>query len=114
VRLPKLKPAAARDGKIHGRIIHIDRFGNCITNLTQRELTSEMIAAGAVLHVKGKRIKSFRSFFADDGAGKDKLFGVWGSAGFLEIASTNDSAARILKAKRGDAVTVKKGNRGRG
>src|SRR5204863_2190375 len=34
VELESLSPVVTDDGKIEGRIIHIDRFGNCITNFT--------------------------------------------------------------------------------
>jgi len=105
VRLAPLRPTTAEDGKVTARIIHVDRFGNCITNLTQNDLTAEMIAV-ATLRVNGKSVKSFRSHFAEAVAGKQKLFAIWGSAGFLEIAATNESAARILKARRGDSVIV--------
>lgn len=107
VQLPSLAPVVSRSESIRGRIIHIDRFGNCITNISERELSSTMIAAGAQVEINGKKIKSFRRYFAE-AAGKEKLFAVWGSAGFLEIATTNDSAARMLKTKRGDTVVVRK------
>jgi S-adenosylmethionine hydrolase len=106
VRLSPLRPAASRDGKLRARIIHIDRFGNCVTNITKNDLTEKMIAAGATLRLKGKSLKSFRKFFAEENAGKDAVFGIWGSAGFLEIAAANKSAAKLLKARRGDAVVV--------
>src|SRR5207245_11298037 len=35
VRLRSLEPEAVSDGRVEGRVIHIDRFGNCITNLTR-------------------------------------------------------------------------------
>jgi S-adenosylmethionine hydrolase len=105
-RLDPLSPERLRNGNIRARIIHIDRFGNCVTNLTSEELTSEMIAKGARLNVNGKAIKTFRRFFAEQGRSNDKLFGVWGSAGFLEIAATNQSAATMLKARRGQTVLV--------
>ncbi|HSS21152.1 MAG TPA: SAM-dependent chlorinase/fluorinase [Pyrinomonadaceae bacterium] len=105
IRLPSLRPEMLRDESVRARVIHIDRFGNCVTNITDRELTFEMIAAGATLQINGKKITSFRRYFAE-GAGREKLFAVWGSAGFLEIAAQNDSAAGILKAKRGDAITA--------
>lgn len=108
IRLPRLKPLTTRDGLIKARIIHIDRFGNCITNITSTELTDDLIEAGATLKINGKTVKSFRRFFAEVGAGREKLFGIWGSAGFLEIAVVNGSAAKFLKAKRGDAVVVSK------
>ncbi len=105
-RLDPLSPQRLKNGNVRARIIHIDRFGNCVTNLTPEELTREMIAKGARLSVNGKKIKTFRRFFAEQGRSKDKLFGVWGSAGFLEIAATNQSAAKMLKARRGQTVLV--------
>ena len=105
VRLQPLRPSTSRDGGLKARIIHIDRFGNCITNITPRDLTPKMIAAGATLELKGKLVKSFRNHFAES-AGKDKLFALWGSAGFLEIAAANKSAAKLLNARRGDRVIV--------
>lgn len=106
LRLAPLSAASTADGSISARIIHIDRFGNCVTNLTQNELTAGTIAAGATLCVNGNEVKSFRNYFAAEADSKDKLFAFWGSAGFLEIAVTNESAARLLHAKRGDVVLV--------
>ncbi len=106
VRLAPLRPTIARDGRLLARIIHIDRFGNCVTNITGNDLTAKMIAAEATLRLKGKSVKSFRNYFAEKAAGKSKLFGIWGSAGFLEIAAANESAAKLLKAQRGDTVIV--------
>ena len=106
VRLSPLRPTTSRDGRLLARIIHIDRFGNCVTNITQNDLTAKMIAAGATLRIKGKSVKSFRNYFAEEVSGKGRVFGIWGSAGFLEIAAANESAAKLLKARRGDAVIV--------
>lgn len=108
IRLPPLTPTTSRDGKLLARIIHIDRFGNCVTNITQNDLTPKMIAARTALTINGKLVKSFREYFAEDNTSSRKLFGIWGSAGFLEIAAANESAAKILKARRGDQVVVAK------
>jgi len=102
VRLKSLHPERLKNGKVKGRLIHIDRFGNCITNISRDDFTE-----AASLQIKGKTIKSFRRFFAEPG--RDKLFGVWGSAGFLEIAANNDSAAKLLGAKRGEPVVLSHG-----
>lgn len=106
VKLKPLKAETSLSGEIIGRIIHIDRFGNCVTNITQAELTPNMIAAGAKLQLKRKVVKSFRSYFAEDTASKDEVFAIWGSAGFLEIATAGESAVKVLKARRGDSVIV--------
>jgi len=106
IHLAPLLPEEAKKGKLKARIIHIDHFGNCITNITAQNLTTKMIAAGAFLTVNGTKIRSFRSFFAEQGARNWELFCIWGSAGFLELAATNRSAAKILKAKKGQRVIV--------
>ena len=106
VRLKTLTPVTSRNGKIKGRVIHIDRFGNCVTNVTRNELSSEQINSGATLRIKGKMIKSFRNYFAEKSDSRQKVFAIWGSAGFLEIAVANASAAKLLRVQRGDAVVV--------
>jgi S-adenosylmethionine hydrolase len=105
-RLDPLAPKLRKDGRLQARIIHIDRFGNCITNLTPQDLPLDEKSVKAGLSIKGKKIKSFRRFFSDEDSSGKKLFAIWGSAGFLEIAAQNSSAARMLKARRGDKVIV--------
>lgn len=86
VRLPSLETPL--------RIIHIDRFGNCVTNITHAETS---------VVVNGRTISEFRQFY---GEGDDEsLFAIWGSAGFLEISVNGGSAAKILGARRGDEVS---------
>lgn len=105
VMLAPLLPRTKADA-IEGSIIHIDRFGNCITNFTSEHANEERIGAGAKLIVNDKEITSIRRFFADQGAPKDELFMLVGSAGFVEIAAQNASAAAIMSAKRGDSVLL--------
>jgi len=108
-RLPSLNSVKQTRGKVKGRIIHIDRFGNCITNITRSVLPLEM-ENGARLLINGETVRSFRRFFTDsrdDSGGSEKLFAVWGSAGFLEIAAMNRSAAKRLRAKTGQAVVLR-------
>ena len=102
-RLQPLKPTQLKNGRVKGRIIHIDRFGNCITNFLPLDLPSN---EGFCVIVKGKTIRSMRQFFAD-AHNREKIFCVWGSAGFLEIAAENSSAAKILKVKHGDKVIIR-------
>lgn len=107
-RLAPLNPRTLETGQVEGRIIHIDRFGNCITNIAH-ECLSKNDEGRAQLRIKGKTIGSFRRFFSDERVSTEKLFAVWGSAGFLEIACYRESAARVLGARRGDVVTLEKG-----
>jgi S-adenosylmethionine hydrolase len=104
--LPGITPTRLKGGGYRASILHIDHFGNCVTSLTPRELTAEMIARGARLRVNGKVIKAIRRFFAEQDGSREKLFAFWGSGGFLELAALNKSAAKVLKAKTGQAVVV--------
>ena len=107
VRLKSLAPLEVSNGKLEGRIIHIDHFGNCITNFTRTHVSTQKEAT-ARLQIKGKRIKSLKRSYDDD-ATREKLFAIWGSAGFLEISAKNSSAAKKLKAARGTKVTLETG-----
>lgn len=101
VHLPPLSPTVDDAGKLHGRIIHIDHFGNCITNFTRPDLPG---SSQPKLLIHGKTIEAFRKFFTDEHGSPEEIFAIWGSAGFLEIAVNRRSAAEVLTAKRGDTV----------
>jgi S-adenosyl-L-methionine hydrolase (adenosine-forming) len=106
-RLP-FAAASRRDGAtLLGSVIHVDRFGNCVTNITPQDLGDATHARGACLYVAGREIRGFRRFFADEGGAPGEPFAVWGSAGLLEIAVFRDSAARVLGVGRGQPVEVR-------
>jgi S-adenosyl-L-methionine hydrolase (adenosine-forming) len=104
VRLGSLNPVVQKDGKVQARIIHIDHFGNCITNIT-RDLFNEW--KNARLLINGKTIRDFRNFYGE--STHSNPFAIWGSAGFLEISINGGSAAKILRAKRRDTVMLTAG-----
>lgn len=113
-RLERAKPIRLADGSLEAAIIHIDRFGNCITNISRADLQGSLDEENARIAVNGREVKSFRRFFAEGGsgeAGEDACerktpFAIWGSAGLLEIALNLDSAARSLEARRGQTIRV--------
>lgn len=107
VRLPTAAPERSADGALVGAVIHVDRFGNCVTNITPEALTEEIVARGARLVLAGREVRRFRRFFAEDEEAAGEPFAVWGSAGLLEVAVFRDSAARVLGIERGQKVEVK-------
>ena len=106
VQLDSLAPQQESDGRTQARVIHIDRFGNCITNLTRDHLNEGSFKVGARLTLKDRTIANFRNFFGDASDDQNDLFCIFGSAGFLEIAKRDSSAAAVLKARRGDTVVL--------
>lgn len=102
VRLPvSLEPEVLKNGKVRARIIHIDRFGNCVTNITRDLVKSEQSAS---LIINRKTIRKFRHFYGEESG--NSLFAIWGSAGFLEISINGGSAAKVLRAKVGTTVIL--------
>ena len=92
VSFEESKPRRISDNKIEAEIIHTDRFGNLISNLKQEDLPEDFTVL-----INETRISKTQRFFAD--ANKGKLFMILGSAGFLEIAAFQDSAAKLLNIK---------------
>ncbi len=92
-------------GVIEGRVIHIDRFGNCITNFTGTDLRLDGIAPATRLYFGGREIRQFGMHFAE-AANRDDLFAYLGSAGYWEIALWCDSAAKLINARCGDEVVL--------
>src|SRR5262249_25796426 len=105
VQLDLGDPTLRDDGSIEAAVMHIDRFGNCITNLTRDHF--ERVSGDAPRLLIGDcEITSFRTFFAEDDEAEGELFMIVGSAGFIEIAAQNASAAAILGARRGETVRL--------
>jgi S-adenosylmethionine hydrolase len=111
IQLESLEPDRRDGGVTEATIIHIDRFGNCVTNLTREHLAEDQIAGGAKLFLKGREVSAMRAFYADGGGDHGELCCIFGSAGFLEIAARDSSAAKILGAERGDPVLLLPGPR---
>lgn len=86
---------------LKGEIIHIDRFGNLITNISADFLEKKKKVEIVVGKRRIKRIS--RSYFEI----KEKEVGALiGSSGFLELALNQGSARKLLKAKIGDPVRI--------
>lgn len=107
VQLPSLAPTWLNKNTVEGRIINIDRFGNCVTNLSRQMLESLGVATSWRVTLKDSEIDSFRDFFAD--ATTDEIFAITGSAGFIEICVRNGSAAKLLNVQRGQSVQLSGG-----
>jgi S-adenosylmethionine hydrolase len=104
VRLDSLDPVATNEHTITGRIIHIDRFGNCVTNFTRQTLQSRGVPTSWRITLNNREIDSFRDFFADSTT--NEVIAIIGSAGFIEICVRNGSAAKLLNVERGQRVEL--------
>jgi hypothetical protein len=105
VRFEIPRPIVIEEGVVEGRILHIDRFGNCITNFTEVDLARQEIASTTRFYFGGREIRQFGAHFAE-AANRDDLFAYPGSAGYWEIGLWCDSAAKFINARCGDEVIL--------
>jgi S-adenosylmethionine hydrolase len=86
--------------KIEGEILHIDRFGNLITNF-EKQLLPETFH----LEIQGRKVTNLQDYYAETGD-KNVPFMIFGSAGMLEISAFQGSARDILGVEVGEKVTA--------
>lgn len=88
-----------------GVVIHVDRFGNLTTNLTEADV-AELAGSGAVEVLLSQRTLPLVRTYADVPEGE--ACALVGSAGRIEIAVNRASAAERLGAGRGASVRVRR------
>jgi len=109
VTLPQPILRALGKGEWEATVVHVDRFGNLITNLRRREL-EEVLASVAndwsdiVVVVEGEILPLARTY-ADVPEGEGCA--LMGSSGRLEVAVHRGNAARLLGAGTGAPVRVR-------
>jgi S-adenosylmethionine hydrolase len=98
--LPLARPSRSPDGTLTGHILHIDGFGNLITNVSRRDLSP---APENITVRVGRR--TIRGLSLTYGAGRG-LLALIGSNGYLEISLKDGNAAALLRARAGDEVKI--------
>jgi len=83
---------------VAGRVIHVDRFGNAVTNIPASQLTQ----GDVVVEIADTTIHGLSATFAD----AEGLLALIGSHGYLEIAENLGSAAHSLGIGVGDTVVA--------
>jgi S-adenosyl-L-methionine hydrolase (adenosine-forming) len=83
----------------HAEVVHVDHYGNLISNLAATDLPPE-----PVFEIAGQTIVGLAPHFQAGPAGS--LIALIGSAGLLEVAVPNGSAAALLGVGVGTAVSV--------
>ena len=97
--LPPLERTATA---IRGRIVHIDQFGNLVTNVP-----TTLLSALGRCRIRYRRALARVVSSYGEGA-RGELLALAGSAGFLELAVRNGSAATRYGARRHDRVELRK------
>lgn len=100
VTLDRDEPYVAPDGGIVGHIIHIDHFGNAISNIPAELLPDHRV----YVHVAGHGVGPLRRAYGEAAPGHP--LALIGSHDYLEIATREGDAARTLGLAIGDEVRI--------
>lgn len=100
------QPSIGRKGELVGRIIHVDHFGNCITNIALSHLAQHGLELTLTVEIIDQRVPGLYQTYADAPVGA--LVALVGSNNHLELAVRNGSAAQTLGVGVGDTVKVHK------
>ena len=92
------RPQIGKDGVLIGRVIHIDRFGNLISDIKREDLPRGRI----FIEVGGHIIDDLSSSYEEE----EELLAIIGSGERLEVSLRNGSAARFLGSNIGGEVKV--------
>lgn len=96
------RPMARIDeqGRMLGQVLHVDRFGNLISNVRTEQIQGRPVTGTVEGHAFSGPVRTY-------GDGAD-LFALIGSAGYVEIAVKNGSAASRTGARVGSRVVLER------
>lgn len=99
------EPKRLKNGSLQGQVIHIDRFGNLITNITVEDL-QPWLSTGKTptITIKRHTIKGLKQFYAQASPGE--LCALINSDDHLEVFSYQASAQSLLNTTEDESVTV--------
>ena len=100
VRLAAPKPLW-QDGFLTGYVLHLDRFGNIVTNIVMQDIAE--MSSGIEVEVGDRKIRRFSNTYGDT----NELTALIGGQGYLEVALPNGNAALELGVRVQDRVVVR-------
>lgn len=103
----RVQKPVMKEGKLVGEILHIDAFGNLISNIDEGKLFRFIQSRPFVIRAGRKTIRGLKKGYWEGKRGEP--IALLGSAGFLEISVRESSAQKTLKLKRGDPIQVEHG-----
>jgi S-adenosylmethionine hydrolase len=99
----RIPPPEAEAGLPVGEVIHVDTYGNLITNLPGAQLPARFRVRVGLTVVEGAPHPHYQA------VAPGELLALVGSAGLLEISARDGSAASVLGAERGERVHIEPG-----
>ena len=99
VAFPPLRAQRDATGALRAQVVHIDRFGNVVTDARAADLPAGAVA----VEIAGRVVPGLVRTYAEASG----LTALAGSAGYLEVALPNGSAAALLSVEIGAPALVR-------
>lgn len=96
-------PVADKDG-IQGWVVHIDHFGNLITNISKELIKEAYGETSLKIYVGSMSLREISPTFSSVPEGEPVAF--IGSSGYLEIALNKGNASLMMNVPKGAAVSI--------
>lgn len=97
--LPPIRARRRPDGALAARVIHIDRFGNLISDALAQDLPAGRLR----VEIAGRTLEGLARTYAD----AEGLVAMVGSSGYLEVAEPGGSASAALGVSLGEPLLVR-------
>ncbi len=105
--VPDFAKSRQRNGELLGKVLHIDDFGNTISNISAEDLKNVGIREGNTIQVMlGDRTLTLKFCSAYGEVPGGTSLALVGSSNFLEVAVNQRNASRTFGAKVGDTFCV--------
>jgi S-adenosylmethionine hydrolase len=98
-------PSIRREGtSLHGQVVHVDHFGNLITNIHSSEMSNFTKIEDLVIEVGSLSIKGVKKTYSDVPRGN--FLALMGSSDFLEIAVNSGRASERFRLDTGNEKKI--------
>jgi S-adenosylmethionine hydrolase len=102
---PEFANVTRRNGMLVGEVLHVDGFGNIITNINEKEVAQSHVKGAVSVELTSYKLK-LKLGKAYGEAEPRKPLALIGSHNFLEIALNQGNAAEKFKTKPGDKIKL--------
>jgi len=102
---PEFAKVTQKNGALVGEVLHVDGFGNIITNINEKEVTQSHVKAEVSVDLAGHKLK-LKLCQAYGETKPHTPLALIGSHGFLEISINQGSAAKKFETKPGDKIKL--------
>jgi S-adenosylmethionine hydrolase len=105
VAKPEFAKVTRKNHTLFGEVLHVDGFGNIITNINEKEVTRSQVKSAVSAELAGSKLKlKFCKAYGE--AEPQEPLALIGSHGFLEISLNQGSAAEKFNTQAGDKVAI--------